>query len=174
MKNVKMRQVLAALLVAIGLPAAQGCGPSTADTGVLVKVWLDESMLRPGDKVGVVYRTVDLHGDNVSYGEVKQAMDATPVENLYNPLVLAFVPADGREDQAVQIAAGLVRDRTTYLLQQYVVVYEKGAWHELEMDLMSSCVDVGCDDGETCSYGSCEPILVMGSDLPVPSEQDAP
>ena len=168
-------KMLAALTVLLGLSALHGCGgESTADTGVLVKVWLNESMLRDGDQIGVLYRTIDVDGDTVNFGELQPALRPTRVQELYNPITLAFVPAEGREGQGFQVAAALYRDEDVRLMQEYAVVYEPGEWHVLEMDLMRSCLDVECGRGETCSYGSCVETVVMARDLPVPSEQDAP
>ncbi len=168
-------KMLAALTVLLGLSALHGCGgESTADTGVLVKVWLNESMLRDGDQIGVLYRTVELVDGTGQVGELQPALRPTRVQELYNPITLAFVPAEGREDQGFQVAAALYRDEDVRLMQEYAVIYEQGAWHVLEMDLMRSCLDVECGRGETCSYGSCVETVVLARDLPVPSEQDAP
>ncbi len=155
-------------LAALGSLLLPAC-THTADTGVLVKVGIDESMLQAGDKFAVYYRTFTLDRDGLGRSPIEAAIAPVPIEQAYNPTVLAFVPKDGREEQPFLVAAAIHDENADVrVMQQFIVTYDPGSWRELWIDLTRSCIDTWCDDDETCSFGSCRSVFQDAAALSEP------
>ncbi len=144
---------------------------NTAETGLLIHIQIDEEVLRPDDSIAVFYKTVEFTSDGAIFGDTTPAFGPRNAMGAPNPIELAFVPRDGQgKDQGVIVAAAILRDDRTLVMQQFAFVYEPGHWGFQEMSLDYTCIDHPCGESETCSYGYCRDVVVFAKDLPTPEQ----